>query len=860
MSGANWIDEGKEDRVSFLEDAPRASEGLLGERTASDRLNQSVQVRAATLSGKVKPQTYTQSADSEDHGAAAPEYMAGSNSAATPSHQPSVGQFGRAIPPQGGGTEWQRPRWSKGSLPQSSTSPPSIAAAQRDVGITPRRQQQQAELPQSVVPAAMQAQQTDETLSGVPAQAVAPVSLSATHRSSVSPVNVAHAVFRRAGHSSIVRNNLNRISTVNDISSRWAPDDPVAQGRSEAIRSSVQAATAVSSARRGVAWTWRKSFDLVHGVSSVVNQIRTKGVLATAGGLLKQAGSGIAHLGAALLGKAFFGLLALLLAVLLIIMPLANLIGMGTDMSFGIPGNALDELYNYCTELDAEWTVRVNQALHNGSGHDEVRLNGSPLSGSFELKTNINQLLLYLQVVNSDRVHTTDEIMAQIDSIYSHMYSISTSADSETITESRIVHAGESLGTVVTSAYCNCALCCGQWAGGPTYSGVYPQANHTLAVDANNPTVPVGTQIIMNGTLYKVEDTGAFDRYGVDFDVYMDSHQEALNWGHRSFEAFVAGPEGSEIQVTVSHPVSIYNVELTTNSLYQYINDHLSDDAKEHMELMKEFGVFSGYSIGGNPFGVDNRWIVSDRFGVYADDRRTKTRDYVSVRTSSGREIYSPLDGAIWWSGSTATITKSTLDGDITVKITGLTPRKANGPVTSGVLIGTAQSDSITISVSQNGKALNPAIYLANAPGNGDGQALVDVALTQLGQRGGRPYWSFFGRSTREAWCSEFVSWCANECGFVEAGIIPKYSYSGAGIRWFKEHGQWQPGGYVPNPGDVIFFDWDRDGNSDHTGIVEYSDGATVYTVEGNVGDVCKKQTHSVNSRSIMGYGTPDYS
>ena len=343
MSGANWIDEGRKDRVSFLEDAPRASEGLLGERAASDRLNQSVQVRAATLSGKVKPQTYTQSADPEEHGAATPEYMADSNSPATPSHQPSAEQFGRAIPPQGEGREWKRPCWSKSSLPQTSTSPPTIAAAQRNVEITPH--QQQAEPPQSVVPAAMQGQQTAEPLSEVPAQEIAPVSLSATHRSSVSPVNVAHAVFRRAGHSSIVRNHLNRISTVNEISSRWAPDDPVAQGRSEAIRSSVQATTAVSSARRGVAWTWRKSFDLVHGAGDVTGQIRTQGLLPTAAGLFKEAGGGIVHLGAALLGKAFFGLLALLLAVLLIIMPLANLVGMATDMSFGIPGNALDELY-----------------------------------------------------------------------------------------------------------------------------------------------------------------------------------------------------------------------------------------------------------------------------------------------------------------------------------------------------------------------------------------------------------------------------------------------------------------------------------------------------------------------------------
>lgn len=45
-----------------------------------------------------------------------------------------------------------------------------------------------------------------------------------------------------------------------------------------------------------------------------------------------------------------------------------------------------------------------------------------------------------------------------------------------------------------------------------------PTANHTIAVDANNPTVPMGTKVVMNGVEYTVEDTGAFARYGVDFE------------------------------------------------------------------------------------------------------------------------------------------------------------------------------------------------------------------------------------------------------------------------------------------------------------------------------------------------------
>ena len=104
---------------------------------------------------------------------------------------------------------------------------------------------------------------------------------------------------------------------------------------------------------------------------------------------------------------------------------------------------------------------------------------------------------------------------------------------------------GESLGNVVTRGYCNCSICCGRWSGGPTASGAYPTANHTIAVDANNPIVPMVTKGIMNGVEYTVEDTGNFARYGVAFDVYYDSHSAASAHGHQTWEAFLADDNGS---------------------------------------------------------------------------------------------------------------------------------------------------------------------------------------------------------------------------------------------------------------------------------------------------------------------------
>lgn len=142
---------------------------------------------------------------------------------------------------------------------------------------------------------------------------------------------------------------------------------------------------------------------------------------------------------------------------------------------------------------------------------------------------------------------------------------------------------------------------------------------------------------------------------------------------------------------------------------------------------------------------------------------------------------------------------------------------------------------------------------------SGGNQAIVDVALTQLGNEGGQPYWSWYGFDGRVEWCACFVSWCADQCGYLDSGIIPKFSLCSDGVDWFSGNGQWQSRNYEPSAGEIIFFDWDGDGTTDHVGIVEKCENGIVYTVEGNSGDACKQNQYSVGSSSIYGYGVPAY-
>lgn len=143
---------------------------------------------------------------------------------------------------------------------------------------------------------------------------------------------------------------------------------------------------------------------------------------------------------------------------------------------------------------------------------------------------------------------------------------------------------------------------------------------------------------------------------------------------------------------------------------------------------------------------------------------------------------------------------------------------------------------------------------------------IVTVALTQIGNVGGQPYWSWYGFDSRVEWCACFVSWCANECGYIDTGVIPKYAGCVNGVQWFKDRGQWIDGSSEPAAGMIIFFDWDnrgssgpQDGLSDHTGIVQKVENGIVYTVEGNSGDSVRINQYAVGHYEILGYGVPAF-
>lgn len=133
----------------------------------------------------------------------------------------------------------------------------------------------------------------------------------------------------------------------------------------------------------------------------------------------------------------------------------------------------------------------------------------------------------------------------------------------------------------------------------------------------------------------------------------------------------------------------------------------------------------------------------------------------------------------------------------------------------------------------------------------GSSEEIVSIALSQVGNIGGQPYWSWYGFDSHVNWCACFVSWCANECGYIQAGIIPRFASCTAGSNWFKARDLWKPRSATPDVGDLVFFDWDTDGLPDHVGIVECvkDEADLLHVSRQNVNQIKKRDEKKLRKR-----------
>lgn len=313
--------------------------------------------------------------------------------------------------------------------------------------------------------------------------------------------------------------------------------------------------------------------------------------------------------------------------------------------------------------------------------------------------------------------------------------------------------------------------------------------------------------------------------------------QEALSQAH----------EQALAQVEAIIAQGGYDQELSLDAL---------DDQAGHSSYDVAY-VLCAYSVSMEQLGTSEADMVR-KLSNLADKLfpvtyEVKTAEVQLEEDTSSEEEESSSDSPQTQTVSYLAATIHPLDQDAILEAFQLDPEAAYGDFT--ITCGEAITNMAT--------ALKLTLYGSNigVVGGSTGtrrgnEEVAAIALSQVGQVGGYPYWSWYGFSSRVEWCACFVSWCYAQVGLSE----PRFSgCTSGGMAWFQSHGQWADRDCADiAPGDAIFFNWSGSdtGGADHVGIVVGVDESHVYTVEGNSGnDACNYKSYPRGSSVIRGYG-----
>lgn len=99
------------------------------------------------------------------------------------------------------------------------------------------------------------------------------------------------------------------------------------------------------------------------------------------------------------------------------------------------------------------------------------------------------------------------------------------------------VYQLHSLGMYTITFYCSCQKCCGK-TNGITATGTQVKINKTIAVDPK--VIPLGSTVFIDGKSYIAEDVGGGVKK-LHIDIYVSTHQEAINRGKIKREVFIRG-------------------------------------------------------------------------------------------------------------------------------------------------------------------------------------------------------------------------------------------------------------------------------------------------------------------------------
>lgn len=160
-------------------------------------------------------------------------------------------------------------------------------------------------------------------------------------------------------------------------------------------------------------------------------------------------------------------------------------------------------------------------------------------------------------------------------------------------------------------------------------------------------------------------------------------------------------------------------------------------------------------------------------------------------------------------------------------------------------LTGVWADDLLAVAETQLGYQESTRNYHVDEEGN-------KLGYTRYGDWYGSPYGH---------WCAMFVSFCLNYAD-IPTQAFPREASCQQWIEDLTDLDLYREAeSYIPTPGDLIFFNWDEESDSDHVGLVEEvvldekGNCKEIKTIEGNSSNKVQRVTYDWGDPSIMGYG-----
>ncbi len=149
---------------------------------------------------------------------------------------------------------------------------------------------------------------------------------------------------------------------------------------------------------------------------------------------------------------------------------------------------------------------------------------------------------------------------------------------------------------------------------------------------------------------------------------------------------------------------------------------------------------------------------------------------------------------------------------------------------------------------------------------------IIRVALSQVGYHGGDSYDELHGENkngtaqyneysywwdgvANRSWCAAFITYCARQAGIPNTVLKGTLAANATAFNLPMT----PKASADPRVGDLIFFDWDLDGSSDHVGLVAKVSEDAVLVVHGNYADYATVTRFSRTQLDVLGYARPAY-